>query len=261
MPSLFSEMRALWQKSELILFLVLSELKKDRADFFLGYVWWILNPLLWMLVYWVFLAVIMGHQQDNHLMFLFAGIMPWRAFITAVSKAMSSVSSRRSLIKQIVFPRAVLPLSSVLAETLMMLPGFIIIIGASYLMGSPLSPNLLFLPLVILCQFLLAFALGIFLSITVIYLPDMKKFIQIFLRIWLYLSPVLYELKRVPEGLRYLYELNPMVGIFESYHSILLYQQPPNWSLLGVSFLLSVVCLLVGCSVFFAFEKRVVKVI
>jgi len=101
--------REIQSRRRLIRYLVQADLKKKGADTILGNVWWVLDPLLQMLVYVLLVSVILDRKQADYPLFIFAAILPWKWFTTAVGDAITSVSSQDRLIKQLQFPKIVLP--------------------------------------------------------------------------------------------------------------------------------------------------------
>ena len=110
----FGEMTGRWR---LVRYLVAADLKRTHADTALGQAWWLLDPILQMLVYYFLFAVIFQRKTEDFLLFLFAAILPWKWFTTTVNNAMSSVVGRQGLIRQVQFPKIVLPTAATVAET------------------------------------------------------------------------------------------------------------------------------------------------
>ena len=104
-----SGFREIWSHRRLTRYLVRADLKKHGSDTVLGNVWWVLDPLLQMLVYVVLVSIIFQRPTPDYPLFIFAAILPWKWFTSAVNDAISSVTGRERLIKQIHFPKIVLP--------------------------------------------------------------------------------------------------------------------------------------------------------
>ena len=105
----FAELTGRWR---LVRYLVGADLKRTHADTALGQLWWLLDPILRLLVYYFLFAVIYQRKTPDFLLFLFAAILPWKWFSTTVNSAMNSVAGRQGLIRQIQFPKIVLPAAS-----------------------------------------------------------------------------------------------------------------------------------------------------
>ena len=255
-------LKALQGCYELILYLTISQLKQAHQNLVLGYIWWFLNPLLWMIVYWLLVAGIFKRGEPNYPLFLLCAILPWRAFVTSIGQSMTCLSGQERLIKQIPFPKAVLPLSVVLANTVNLAFGLIFLVFIAVMaFGVQLTPYVLLLPLIAIVQVTFTLGLALLLSILATYFADLQNFMQFFTRIWLYLSPALYAVERVPVRFRTLYMLNPFAPIFTSYRDVLMYGRAPDWFWLGVAAMIALMTLFIGFWFFAREESRIVKVI
>ena len=106
-------------------YLVGAELKRTHADTAFGQLWWIIDPLLQMAVYYVLVTIIFQKTIPDYPLFLFAAILPWKWFSTTLNEATLSVTGRQSLIRQVQFPKIVLPTSAVVAGTVSFVFGLI----------------------------------------------------------------------------------------------------------------------------------------
>ena len=97
-------------RRRLIRYLVQAEMKKRGADTLLGNLWWILDPLLQMVVYVVFVTIIANRNQADYPLFIFAAILPYKWYTSVITDSTSSVVRRDKLIRQIAFPKLVLPM-------------------------------------------------------------------------------------------------------------------------------------------------------
>ena len=104
-------------RQRLVRYLVAADMHKRGSDTLLGNFWWILDPLLQMLVYYVLVTLIArGQGIEAYALFIFAAILPWKWFTASVTDATSSVASQDRLIKQIQFPKIVLPVAATTSE-------------------------------------------------------------------------------------------------------------------------------------------------
>ena len=102
-------------RRRLVGYLVRADIKKKGADTFLGNLWWVIDPLLQMLVYVIFVSLIFQRKTPDYPLFVLAAILPWKWFTSSVSDAASAVVGQGQLIKQIQFPKIVLPMASTTA--------------------------------------------------------------------------------------------------------------------------------------------------
>jgi len=226
-------------------FLVGADIKRTHADTLFGQLWWVIDPLLQMAVYIILVTIIFARKTPDYPLFIFAAILPWKWFTTSLNDATLSVTGRQQLIRQIQFPKIVLPTASVIAGTLSFTFG-LIALGFVYLFYlDRLTAWILLLPIIAAVQFLFTLALGILLSSLNAFFRDIQNVLRHFLRMWFYLSPALYSLSAISGSHKIVYDilsLNPFAVLFESYRAVIwgsevavagttvyLPPGPPNW--------------------------------
>ncbi len=253
----FREITGRWR---LVRYLVGADLKRTHADTALGQAWWILDPILQMLVYYFLFAVIFQRKTPDFLLFLFAAILPWKWFSTTVNSAMGSVVGRQGLIRQIQFPKIVLPTASAVAETV----SFAIGLFALALLFIPyhdrLTPWVLTIPIIAVVQFVFGLAVAIFLSAANAFYRDVSNVMTHLIRLMFYMSPALYALWEVPnETLKALMLFNPFTTLLTAYRTVTWgtetvdHGTAPNFLSLGILMVVSIVLLALAI----AFFKRV----
>ncbi len=246
-------------------YLVGADIKRTHADTLFGQLWWILDPLLQMAVYIVLVTIIFDRKVPDYPLFVFAAILPWKWFTTTLNDATLSVTGRQSLIRQIQFPKIVLPTASVVAGTFSFAFG-LIALGIVYLFYiDRVTLWLLCLPVIAAVQFLFTVGLAILLAALNAFFRDIQNVLRHFLRMWFYLSPGLYSLSTIAGSHKIIYDilrLNPFAVLFDSYRAVVwgtevvvdgtttyLPPGPPNWLglliLTGVSGLQLLVAILV----------------
>jgi ABC-type polysaccharide/polyol phosphate export permease len=234
----------------LIRYLVGAELKRTHANTAAGTLWWILDPILQMGVYWVLVAVIFQRNTPDILLFLFVGILPWKWFATTLAETSTSITSRQGLIRQLQFPKIVLPAAATAAGTVSFVFGFVALALLYLLYPQRLSWWILALPIVAAVQFVFTLALGILLAALNTFFRDVQNVLRHVTRLWMYLSPVLYSLDQLEgqDTARQVLGLNPMAWILTGYRRALYGTETsthgvmPDWlplfGVLGISVLL-----------------------
>src|SRR5262249_24427056 len=140
-----------WQ---LIRYLTLADMKKRGSDTLLGNLWWIIDPLLQMLVYVIFIAIIgRGLSHPDYPLFIFAAILPWKWFSAVVIDATSAVIKQEKLIKQVAFPKIVLPMATSAAGVVGFLFGLIPLGVMILIVNNRLSIQLVWIPVIAAVQF------------------------------------------------------------------------------------------------------------
>jgi ABC-type polysaccharide/polyol phosphate export permease len=245
-------------------YLVGAELKRTHADTAFGQIWWILDPLLQMSVYFLLFAVMLNTQIPDYPLFLFAAILPWKWFSTTMNEATLSVVGHQSLIRQIQFPKVVLPTASVVAGTISF--GFgLIALGLVYLFYlDRLSVWVVCLPLIGAVQFVLTLGLGILFSAANAFFRDVQNVMTHALRLLFYLSGALIPLDRIATSHPSLYailSLNPFAILFKNYRAVTYGTSAPDWAALGVVLAFSLVLLLLSIYVFKRVESAFARIL
>jgi len=259
--------RELLDRRRLIRYLVGADLKRTHADTIFGQLWWIIDPLLQMAVYVVLVSVIFQRATPDYPLFLFAAVLPWKWFSTTLNDATQSVVNRQSLIRQIQFPKIVLPMAAVTAGTVSFAIG-LIALGIVYLFFlHRLTPWVLVIPIIAAVQYVFTLALGIALGALNAFYRDVSNVLRHVVRLWFYLSPGLWTLQGehafVPEGhwARPILLLNPFAHLFESYRSVTWGMGPPDWLALVVLLLLSLVLLAAAVALFKRVEPAFARIL
>jgi lipopolysaccharide transport system permease protein len=255
-------------RRRLVGYLVRANLKKRGADTFLGNLWWVIDPLLTMLVYVLLLVVIFRTTREAYPLFVFCAILPWKWFSSCVQDATTCITTRERIIKQVNFPKIVLPMAVTAGGTASFIFGLIPLgLMLVLLYPSHLSWWVLALPIVAVVQLVLTLGLTFLAAALTVFYRDIGNVTGHFLRIWFYLSPALYGSDQVKTLLdkhpqiATLYNLNPFAPLFESYRDLLYYGQAPEWQTLGIALGEAVVVLFVAVVIFRRLEPLFAKVV
>lgn len=263
-------------RRRLVRYLVQADMRKRGADTLLGNFWWILDPLLQMLVYVIFVTIIVsrGKATPDYPLFIFAAILPWKWFSTSVIDATSAVSSQDRLIKQIQFPKLVLPVSSTTAGVVGFAFGLIPLGGLMLFYSDRITPFLLLIPVIAVVQYVFTLAFSVLLSAGNVFFRDLGNAARHILRLWWFLSPGLYSLAAFDEVqlfrdhpvLRTVAAANPFAVLFEAYRKVIYgttTSSPgfPEWASLGILLVASLVFLALSTIVFKRLEPSFAKVL
>jgi ABC-type polysaccharide/polyol phosphate export permease len=237
-------------RRRLIRFLVAADLKRTHADTIVGRAWWVLDPLIQMGIYWILFALIFQRSTPDFPLFLFSAILPWKWLASTLGDASTSISSRVALVRQVQFPKLVLPAASVGAGITGF--GFGLIALAFFLVPyhDRISPWLLALPAIAAVQAVFILALAIAVSALNAFYRDIGNLLGHTLRLWFYLSPGLYSLDSLGhDSVRTILSFNPMAPILDSYRRIIwgteqvAHGVAPDFAALGVVLVVSLLLL------------------
>lgn len=266
--------REVGSRRRLVRYLVGAEVKKRGANTVLGNIWWVLDPLLLMLVYVVLVAIIARRPIDDYPLFIFAAILPWKWFTAAVTDATSSIVSQHRLIKQIAFPKIVLPIAATTAGVVGFGFGMIPLAGIMLLYLDRLSPLILLVPLIAVVQYVFTLAVALVVAAGNVFVRDLGNVMRHLLRLWFYLSPGLYSLSMLDDvplfddypWLHAIVAANPFAILFEAYRSVIYGTidgppMPPAWLSLAILLLISTGLVALATVLFKRLEPTFAKVL
>jgi ABC-type polysaccharide/polyol phosphate export permease len=260
--------RDVWSRRRLTGYLVSADLKKKGRDTLFGNIWWVLDPLLQMAVYVVLLTIIFERKEKDYPLFLFAAILPWKWFSTAVGDAITSVSGQDKVIKQVQFPKIVLPVAATLSTVTQFAFGMIPLSALLILLyRQHITPWLLLIPVVALVQLVFTMAFCLVVSAVNVFFRDVANLSHHALRMWFYLSPALYGAAVIDKiaGSHHiiasLIRINPFYPILNAYRSLIYEGASPDWASLGAVLGASTVFLLLATWFFKRTEPMFAKVL
>ena len=264
-----AHLRELWNYRDLIVNLVMRDLKVRYKNSVLGILWSLLNPLLMMLVFTFVFKVLAGSSLLHaYPAFILSGVLAWNLFSTSVLGATNSIVSNAHLINKVYFPRAVLPISVVLSNLVNFILALPVYFLLAMLLGLTPTKWVLLLPIVVLVQ--LAFTLGVSfgLSTANVFYRDTGIVMEVVLLAWFFLTPIFYPISEVGRGgfqlgnivlsgydvQRWMRILNPMASIIATYRDILYWGAQPGLDFFFRTAVTAAVFLISGYLVFLRFS-------
>jgi ABC-2 type transport system permease protein len=202
---------------ELLVGMTRKELKIKYKNSILGFAWSLLNPLLYLVVFYIAFVKILGSGVPEFPIFLLSGLLVWNLFSTALGAACSSVVGNAGLVKKVAFPREILPLAAVGSMLVHFFLQSMVLFAVIAILWRPVAwEYVALLPLALVALLLLCGALGILLSATNVYLRDTQHFLELALLAWFWVTPIVYGFMTI--GRRHglfakLYMLNPVTPI------------------------------------------------
>ncbi len=244
--------RDLWGHRELLYFLVWRDVKVRYKQTVIGIGWAVLQPALTMIVFTLFFGKLAKIPSGGlpYPIFFYAGLLPWTYFATALGSATSSLVEHQRTITRVYFPRLILPLAAVVPALVDFAVSFLLLVAMMVYYHIAPGPAALALPLFLLLAVLTALAVGLWLAAMNAIYRDVRYVIPFLTQFWMFASPVVYPSNLVPAKWRWVYGLNPMAGVIESFRwSLTGHGQPP--SLLLVASAVAVLALLLGGLIYF----------
>lgn len=249
--------KELYQYREFLYTNVKKDIRGKYKASFLGVLWSFINPLLQVVVYAIVFPYIMRSQIDNYLVFLICGIIPWTWFTTSLMGGTTSITNNSNLIKKVYFPREILPISVVTSGMVNFFISCLIIMLFAIFGGLGISWHIVFVPLVAIVQYLVQLGFVFILSAFNVYVKDVEYMVSFLLNLVFYATPILYTADMFAGSkFAWIFKVNPMAYIVDSYRRIFYAHMLPNFKQLGVLFLCSLLLVFIGYSIFKKLEKR-----
>ena len=252
---MLAKMRILFRSRDLLWEWTNRNISARYQQSALGWLWAVIQPAAQVAVFaFIFTLVVpVNTERTPYVMFSYVAIVPWTFLAASLTDMSNSLVDNMMLITKIYFPREILPFAAMLARLMdfAVAAGLIVVMLIVYRIPISLT-GLLYLPLILAIQLVLVLGLGLASAAANVFFRDVRSLILLGLQLWFYASPIIYPASLVPDTLRSLYYINPMVGILESYRNVLLYDRLPS-PYLGLSAAVALVILFLG----YAFFNRV----
>jgi ABC-type polysaccharide/polyol phosphate export permease len=255
-----SRTRDIYRFRHLVRYLVSTSLRTENVGTVFGFLWWLLDPLLLMAVYTVLIDVVLRRGGPNYPLFVLAAILSWEFFVRSTRNSMGFTLQKERAMRQVAFPKSVVPLSATLAEGVHFLMALVLFLVFALPFGIYPSPLALLAIPIAAIQFLFTLGVAFFLAALNMFFRDANHLSDYVFRLWFYLSPGLYAATLIPDRYRTLYDLNPFATLFNSFRDVLLDHRLPDFAALGGVAGVSVVVLLLGYLYFISVEPSFAKV-
>jgi lipopolysaccharide transport system permease protein len=253
---MIKDIKDVYSYREMLRSLVKKDLRTRYKGSFLGFLWTFVNPLLQLVVYTVIFSTIMRMNIDKFYMFLFVALVPWIFFSTSVQLSTSSIVGNKELVKKIYFPRVVLPMAVVNSGFMNMLFSFVIVLIAVLISGIGINWTIIYLPLVMLAEYILTLGFSILFSALNVYFRDLEHLLGIILMAWFYFTPIVFPVEMIPAKYFKLFMLNPVTHVILPYRDILYYGVAPDIKMIGISILIGLLLLIFSFEVFDRLQKN-----
>lgn len=247
----------LWRYRELFYILSWRDIKVRYKQTVIGAAWSVIRPLLTTIIFTIIFSRVA--KLDNpgnapYALMVFAGMLPWQFFSNALSESSSSLIGNANLITKVYFPRMIIPASSVITSLVDFGISFVIFLCMCIWYHFVPSWHIIFLPVFILLAFTCAFGIGLYLTAVNVKYRDFRYIIPFIVQFGLYISPVGFSSSVISEKYRFLYSLNPMVGVIDGFRWCLL-GEPINWQTFIGSLVITILFLILGIFYFRKMER------
>ena len=236
-------------------------LRAEASRGYLGVLWWIIEPVMYMAVFYVAFVHVLNRGDDNYVIFLLTGLIIWKWFHATVSTGANSLMSIAGLMNQVYVPKIVFPLTNIAVNSFKFL--IILSLLLMFLLFTPTKVNWTWtlLPILILTQLLLITASTSFLSAIMPFFPDLKVILDNVLMMLLFLSGIFYDISKMPAKVQSYLMLNPMASLIVMYRKILLQGIAPDWVQLINVLSFSSVLMVIALWLLYRFDRIYPKII
>ena len=249
----------LWRYRELFLILAWRDIAVRYKQTIIGVAWAIVRPFLSTVIFTVIFSHLAGLPSDGrapYALMVFAAMLPWSLFSTALGEASNSLIGNERLISKVYFPRLIIPTATVVTAFVDFLISFLILLGLMAYYGFSPGWNLLLLPFFILLALLASLGPGLWITALNVKYRDFRYVIPFVVQFGLYVSPVGFSTNVIPHDWRLLYSLNPLVGVIDGFRwSILGGNSPIHWPSFVLSMVIVAFILWLGIRQFRKMEK------
>jgi lipopolysaccharide transport system permease protein len=210
-----------WSR-DLLIELVVRDIKLRYRGSALGVLWTLLNPLAELLVLLFIFDLVLHVQIPNFAVYLFTGLIAYTWFSTSLAFATTAIVENRELVKRPGVPSILLPVVTVASNMVHFVLSLPILFGLLVLSGIPLTHTVIALPLLVAIQFAFILACTYPVAAIHVWFRDIQHIVRVFVQLLFYLTPVFYRTSDVPARLRSIYRLNPMAQIVDTYRAVLI---------------------------------------
>jgi lipopolysaccharide transport system permease protein len=251
--------RDLWRYRDLFYILAWRDLAVRYKQTVIGILWALIRPIATMIVFTVIFGKIAKLPSDGgapYAIMVFAGMLPWTFFATALSEASNSLIVNSNLIGKVYFPRLIVPTAAVVVAFVDFLISFgILLVLMAWYRFLP-GWQIVLLPMFALLAFLASLGPGLWITALNVKYRDFRYVIPFIVQLGLYISPVGFSAKVIPGQWQLIYSLNPLVGIIDGFRWCILGQaSAPYWPSIYLSVAVTALFLWLGLHTFRAMEK------
>lgn len=240
-----------------------AELKSEIANSHLSWLWWILDPLLFMMVYSFISIIVFSKSEPYFPVFVFIGLASWQFFEKTVKVSVKLVSNNRSIVSKVYLPKYILILQKMGVQGFKMMISYILVVIMMVGYRIHVGPVILYIIPIFLTLFVITFGFSTILMHFGVFVEDLFNVVNVLLRLVFYLSGIFYNIvKRVPEPYNeVLLKVNPVALIMTDLRSVMIYETMPHRKWILLWFVIGVLLSVIGVKTIYKYENSYVKVI
>lgn len=250
------------QQRSLLRLLVSRDLKVRYAQSALGYLWTVIDPLAMALIYWFVFTYVFHRrvpEEGPYVLFLILALLPWQWLANSVTDASRVLSGEARIVRSASLPREVWVVRVVLSKMAEFVFALPVVIGFAIFYHKHPTIDALLFPAAMVMQFFFVMALLLFLAPLTSLIDDLQRLVRIVMRMYMYLSPVIYGMSQVPNKVAWIMEFNPMTAIIGLYRAGIYGQEMPGWPAIAKAIGVIALLFFIGRIVFRRLQGAVLK--
>lgn len=249
------------QKVRLIWHYTLALLESESSRKWIGYLWWLLDPIMTVTVYFIFFKLFLKRGGEDYIQFLFIGIICWKWFSVGVQNGCASIYKESSLIKKIYVPKIIFPWIDLNLHTVKFSAIFLGTLIAYPCIGYSITLHHLYLIILFLVMYVFILGISTLLASITPFFPDMKNIVTHLLRLFFYPSGILFSLDMIPEKYHIYVLLNPIAQLIDGFRKVIMYATSPNIFSIFSCFILGCLFYWIGLSLIKKYEGYYAKIL
>lgn len=243
-----------------------SALKTEVANSYLNWIWWVLDPLFSMVVYYLIFGIVFQAKEPHFTIFLFIGQTMWGFFNKNVTQSVKMIKRNKSIVSKVYIPKFVLLLSNMMVNGVKMGISWLIVVIMIIGSGVDVTAYAFSYIPILLVMILVTFAVSVNLMHFGVFVEDLGNVVGILMQLLFYMSGIMYNIEtrlggNYPNAARILTHANPMALLIRDMRNVLLYKQGPDWTALAIWALVAIIFSAIGVHTIYKNENSYVKVI
>ena len=236
-----------------------AELKAESQRYYLGFLWWLIEPILYMLVFYFVFAVLFQRGTEDFVVFLLTGLVFWQWFQSTVMQCADTLTANRGLINQVYVPKYLFQVVVMLKNTAKF--GVVLAILVLFLLVYGIRPSAAWLaaPLVLAVGAACIAGISLLLAAVTPLVPDLRVLLDPGMRALLFLSGIFYDINAFETPYRFVFQLNPVAVLIDNLRAVLLRNLAPDWWQLAAVLAFAAVAGIAGLAIMRANESRYAK--
>ncbi len=233
----------------------LAQLRSESSRAYLGYLWWVLEPALYLLVFYLVFALVLNRGDENYVRVLLIGLVVFKWFDSAVRSSMDVIQQNAGLIDKVYLPKIVFPAVNVVSNGIKFAVVFLLFSLANIAIAGINPASLLFLPVLLGIHFALVMAGACLVAAITPFIPDLRMVFDKLMTLLFFLSGIFFTADSIPESFRGIFLANPLFALIESYRTLLVLQEIPALLPLVYVLMLALILLMIASYLLHRFDR------